>query len=243
MLTVRFEYLDLAPGAWVLDLGCGEGRHVHGLHMLGTVNVVGADLDQPSLDKAEQGLQTLPDYPRQGPLVTRLDQVDALQLPYDRASFDAVICSEVLEHIGPYTAVLAEIRRVLKPEGRLCVSVPRGWPERLCWRLAPPPDGYAYEPGGHLRIFDPVDLRISIEHCGFAYRRRHHAHALHSPYWWLQCLFWKDRERHPLVRAYHRFLVWDLLQRPWLTRLLEAVLNPVLGKSLVLYYGPRSARR
>ena len=242
MLTARFDYLNLKPGAWVLDLGCGEGRHVHGLHVLGTVNVVGADLDDASLAKAEEGLRTLPDYPRQGALTTRLDRVNALELPYETASFDAVICSEVLEHIGPYTEVLAEIRRVLKPEGSLCVSVPRSWPERLCWRLAPPPDGYAFEPGGHLRIFDAVELRIAVINSGFSYQRRHFAHALHSPYWWLKCFFWSRRDDHPLVLAYHRLLVWDLLKRPWLTRALETMLNPLLGKSLVLYFGPQRVR-
>jgi hypothetical protein len=37
------------------------------------------------------------------------------------------------------------------------------------------------------------------------------------------------------VRVYHRFLVWDLMSRPWLTRTLESVLNPLIGKSLVFY--------
>jgi hypothetical protein len=38
-----------------------------------------------------------------------------------------------------------------------------------------------------------------------------------------------------LTRAYHRLLVWDLVERPWLTRTAERLLDPVLGKSLVLY--------
>ncbi|MFI5427919.1 hypothetical protein [Aeromicrobium sp. UC242_57] len=37
---------------------------------------------------------------------------------------------------------------------------------------------------------------------------RDHAHALHSPYWWLKCAVGVNREQHPLVRAYHRPLVW-----------------------------------
>ena len=38
-----------------------------------------------------------------------------------------------------------------------------------------------------------------------------------------------------IVRAYHRLLVWDLTKRPWLTRTAERVLDPVFGKSLVVY--------
>ena len=38
-----------------------------------------------------------------------------------------------------------------------------------------------------------------------------------------------------VVRAYHRMLVWDLTERPWLTRTAERVLDPLFGKSLVVY--------
>jgi hypothetical protein len=39
----------------------------------------------------------------------------------------------------------------------------------------------------------------------------------------------------PLVRAYHRLLVWDLMKRPWLTRTAERLLDPLFGKSFVIY--------
>ncbi|MEL6830817.1 MAG: class I SAM-dependent methyltransferase [Pseudomonadota bacterium] len=241
MLTARFKHLDLSEGDWVLDLGCGEGRHVHGLHLLGTVNAVGADLDQNSLKIAEQGLAFLPRPESEPSLITSFQRVDALRLPYETDTFDAVICSEVLEHIGPYSEVLSEIRRILKPTGKLCVTVPRAWPERICWKLAPAPEGYPHQIGGHIRIFDAVDLKISVENQGFEHFKTHHAHALHSPYWWLKCLFWSRQDSHPLIRIYHKLLVWDIMKRPRLTRWLEAILNPIMGKSLVYYFGPRKS--
>lgn len=243
MLTARLGQLRLRPGARILDLGCGEGRHVHGFHMRGDVDVVGLDLDLPSLLKARDGLiwlktKGLAEVGSTRPLTGFLAG-DATRLPFGDDTFDAVICSEVLEHLPDYHAALAEMRRVLKPQGRLCITVPHGWPERLCWRLAPPPDGYPYQPGGHIRIFDEVDLRCSVERHGFRLAGRHHAHGLHSPYWWLKCLFWNRADEHPLVRAYHRFLVWDLMKRPLVTRILEAVTAPVMGKSLVMYFDGR----
>ena len=47
---------------------------------------------------------------------------------------------------------------------------------------------------------------------------------------------------HPLVRAYHRLLVWDITKAPRTTRWAEKVLNPVMGKSLVVYSRPRPLR-
>ena len=60
----------------------------------------------------------------------------------------------------------------------------------------------------------------------------HHAHALHAPYWWLNCAL--GQQSVP-SRLYHRLLVWDIVRRPLLTRVTEQALNPVLGKSLVMY--------
>ncbi len=232
MLTVQLERLDLRPGDWVLDLGCGEGRHVHGVHVLGGVNIVGLDLDLPSLKKAREGLSMLPASRGATGFLTG----DAYRLPFAGQTFDAVICSEVLEHLETYDLALAEINRVLKPDGQFVPTVPRAWPEKICWALAPGQGGYGDQPGGHIRIFDETALRRTISASGFAYLGRHFAHALHSPYWWLKTAFWARRDDHPLVKLYHRFLVWDLMQRPWLTRRLEGLLDPVMGKSLALYF-------
>lgn len=232
MLTVQLERLNLRPGDWVLDLGCGEGRHVHGVHVLDGVNIVGLDLDLPSLKKARDGLSMLPASSGATQFLTG----DAYRLPFGNQTFDAVICSEVLEHLETYDLALSEINRVLKPEGQFVPTVPRAWPERICWALAPGQGGYGDQPGGHIRIFDEAELRQNVRSSGFAYRGRHFAHALHSPYWWLKTAFWARRDAHPLVRIYHRFLVWDLMQRPWLTRSLERLLDPVMGKSLALYF-------
>jgi SAM-dependent methyltransferase len=231
MLTVRFDRLGLQAGGRVLDLGCGEGRHVHGLALLPGVEAVGVDPDAASLVKARDGLATLP-----GANPARFLRGSAYALPFADGLFDAVICSEVLEHLDDWPAAIVEIARVLKPGGRFAATVPRAWPERICWALAPGAGGYADQPGGHVRIFDVKALRRTIEARGFGFRERHFAHALHSPYWWLKTAFWRRRDDHPLVRAWHRLLVWDLMSRPALTRAAERALDPLMGKSVALYF-------
>jgi SAM-dependent methyltransferase len=154
------------------------------------------------------------------------------ELPFADATFDCVIISEVLEHLGEDDRALAEIARVLKPGGTLAASVPRRGPELLCWALS---REYRTWPGGHIRVYRANELRKKLERSGFRIYKHHFAHALHSPYWWLKCWVGLNREEDSRVKLYHRLLVWDMMQRPMLTRVLESALQPFIGKSVVFY--------
>jgi SAM-dependent methyltransferase len=238
--TVDFARLQLNPGDRVLDLGCGEGRHAITAYLHQAVNVVGLDLSHDDLQTARDRFAQFNDPDDRSRHVNFL-RASGLHLPFADASFDKVICAEVLEHIPDYESVLAEIHRVLKPGGMFAVSVPRFGPEWLCWQLS---DAYHEVEGGHVRIFKAKQLQQAIEATGtpahaqpgLTFRERHWAHGLHSPYWWLRCLFWRRGEDIWPVRAYHRFLVWDLMRKPALTRGLEQLLNPLIGKSVVMYF-------
>lgn len=231
--TVDFSRLGLAPGDRVLDVGCGEGRHTLSAWLEYPVHAVGLDLSAGDLATAagrrDEFADSAPEQARASFL-----RGSALELPFADATFDVVVCSEVLEHIHDHRGVLTEIARVLKPGGRFVASVPRAWPERLCWWLSDP---YHEAPGGHIRIFDAASLRRTISARGFRFVERHWAHALHVPYWWLRCAFDPDEADGPLPqRLWHRLLVWDLMSAPRVTRALERLLNPVLGKSVVFYF-------
>ena len=222
MQTVEFGHFPLDSGDWVLDLGCGEGRHVISAYVAADVHSVGVDLSLADLLTTREKFSPF-DEPGNAAKSFSLSSASALALPFADDTFDKVICSEVLEHIPDYHAALREIERVLKPGGLFCASVPRRWPEQICWALS---EGYYHTPGGHLRI----------EGLGFDHYHRHWAHALHVPFWWLKCLFWKNRDSNWLVRQYHRLLVWDIMERPAFTRVLEKIMNPVMGKSVVMYF-------
>jgi len=231
MITVDSQNLNLCPGQKVLDLGCGEGRHSIHLMITDEVDVYGIDLCLDDVRVASERAE-----PFSGPKHAKgrllFGVANGLQLPFADSTFDVVICSEVLEHIEDYKAVLAEIDRVLKPSGIFAATVPAYFPEWICWKLS---DEYHQVEGGHIRIFREKELRGSIEALGHRHFARHKAHALHSPYWWLKCLFWGKPDSR-LVAAYHRLLVWDLMKQPMLTRVAEKILNPLLGKSIALYF-------
>lgn len=160
---------------------------------------------------------------------------DLARLPFGRASFDRVVAAEVLEHIVDDDAALGELARVLTSDGLLVVTVPRFGPELVNWALSA---AYHEVEGGHVRIYRRRQLIDRLRRAGFGVVDSHHAHALHSPYWWLRCLVGVDNDKNPLVRAYHRLLVYDIVHRPRWLHGLERLLNPFVGKSFVLYCRP-----
>jgi len=236
VLTVDYDRLDLRPGMTVLDLGCGEGRHAFEAYRRGA-RVVAVDWGLPEVETTKRWLGAIAAAGEAGRAgdgaAARYEVVrgDLTALPVPDASVDRVIASEVLEHIPDDTTAVAEIARVLKPGGRVAVTVPRHGPERICWALS---DAYHANEGGHVRIYTAGALRTRLAAAGLVPGGRHHAHALHAPYWWLKCAVGVHRDP-AVVRAYHRLLVWDLMERPWLTRAAERLLDPLFGKSLVVY--------
>ncbi|MFM8601567.1 MAG: class I SAM-dependent methyltransferase [Actinomycetota bacterium] len=234
MLTIRFDRLGLRPGAMFLDAGAGFGRHafeaarkgatVFALdwaqeEVVGTRNTFGAMIEAREIPSTTYG----------GAL-----RGDATRLPFADATFDTVVTSEVLEHIQDDVTAISELHRVLKPGGTLGVTVPTWWPEKINWMLS---DEYhaPKSPGGHVRIYSATELKAKLRAAGLDVFASHHAHALHSPYWWLKCAVGPSRNDHPLVARYRRFLEWDIMTAPRSTRVAERVLSPVLGKSLIVY--------
>ena len=233
MLTVDFERLAIGPSTKVIDVGCGAGRHAFEAYRRGA-DVVAFDRDASELRSIDTTLRAMAET-GEAPAAASAKVVlgDALSLPYADETFDCVIASEILEHIPQDDAAIAELVRVLKVGGTLAVSVPRWLPERVCWLLS---DEYHANEGGHVRIYRASSLRDKIAGGGLVLTRAHHAHALHSPFWWLKCAVGVANSDHPAVAAYHKLLVWDLMRRPKVTQLAESVLNPLVGKSVVMYF-------
>jgi SAM-dependent methyltransferase len=233
MLTVDFDRLGVRDGARVLDMGCGAGRHAFEAWRRGAA-VVALDYSEAELKEVRAVYGAMVDahelpHGECGGAVNG----DALKLPFANGTFDCVIASEVLEHVWADTVAIAELTRVLKPGGRIAVTVPTRWPERVCWALD---HRYHDTPGGHVRIYRQRDLETKLEAAGLWLRGSHHAHALHSPYWWLKCATGVDRVDPPwAVRRYHDVLVWQITKQPRWVAALDRTLNPVLGKSLIVY--------
>lgn len=233
MITVDFQRLPIDTGSTILDIGCGSGRHTAAAYDLDKSLVVGADTNRCDLEQARSKMKWHEGFCRHKQGLWSLSGADITNLPFKDQSMDVVICSEVLEHIPDHDRAIAECIRVLKPGKHLVVSVPRCWPETICWLLS---HRYRNTKGGHIRIYQSHKLIDRIESQNMMHWSTHYAHSLHSPFWWLKCLLGPQRDKLWPVDLYHRFLTWDLMERPRLTRRLEKWMDPVLGKSVVLYF-------
>lgn len=231
MLTFNLNRINLLANSKVLDLGCGEGRHIFGaLDEYKDIYCVGLDQDIPSLDVCKEGLVFFEELNTGS---TIFIQGSVYNLPFEDDAFDLVICSEVLEHLDDYHAAIKEIYRVLKPKGKFLPSVPSYWPERICWALS---DNYQNMPGGHVRIFKKLQVINEIIDHGFIYQNSERFHGFHSAYWWLRCLFWGNQDSNYFVRLYKKFLEYHIIQNPpWLNNL-EKFINPIFGKSIAFYF-------
>jgi SAM-dependent methyltransferase len=141
-----FHDLVGGPGARVLDLGCRYGALTRAY--LGGNDVVGLDIDRDALaEAAKLGIET------------RWADVEA-PLELEDETFDVVVAGELLEHVRDPAALVAEVRRVLRPGGRFVGSVPNAYrlKNRLRFLLGRAPE----QDPTHLHMYAPAHVRALL---------------------------------------------------------------------------------
>jgi SAM-dependent methyltransferase len=142
-------------GERVLDLGCGAGAFLTALRDAGA-EPVGVEIADAAAERA-----------RATGVEVRLLERDGT-LPFGHGEFDLVWCSEVLEHVPDALALLQETRRVLKPGGRLLLTVPYHGRLQAAAIALTRFDAHFDPMGQHLRFFTRTSLAATLEHAGLA---------------------------------------------------------------------------
>ena len=229
--TIDFKKIKINKNDRILDLGCGIGRHLYTAYQNDNLEIIGLDRGFTDLKTAKDRKKDF-DHLDNSNRHLHFVHGDGLKLPFQDNTFDIVICSEVLEHILDFRSVIKEIKRVLRPQGTFAVSVPNFLPEAICWQLS---TDYI-DDTGHLRIFRGEELPSAIKATGMKLYHKHYEHGYHSAYWWLKCILWDQPDDHFALKKYEDFLNWELFKAPKASRLVEKMINPVLGKSVVYYF-------
>ncbi|MHB8685149.1 MAG: class I SAM-dependent methyltransferase [Dehalococcoidia bacterium] len=174
-LSIDPALLPAGPQRRVLDAGCGDGRHIVEAARRGA-RAVGLDYDVAELRRAQA---------RAGALYVDVVAGDASRLPFRAGVFDAVICTETLEHLADDHGAVREIARVLREGGLLLGAVPSHFTELLYWKLS---RGYWQTPGGHLRIYQPRPLARMLAAAGLPLESVRYLHFVDSLFWLRFCL-------------------------------------------------------
>jgi SAM-dependent methyltransferase len=121
----------------LLDFGCGRKPYEH---LFKVDQYIGIDLEKTGHDHSRSKVDVY---------------YDGKKIPFPDASFDALFCSEVLEHVFNPNEVLPEINRVLKPGARAIITTP------FCWNEHEPPNDYArYTSFGLAHLLNKHGFRI-----------------------------------------------------------------------------------
>jgi cyclopropane fatty-acyl-phospholipid synthase-like methyltransferase len=179
-LQAAWELADVRPGQTVLDLGCGRGEVlVWGASR--AVRAWGLDFSAAAVGIARQAAIAN----GVGDLV-RIQRGEARALPYAGATFDRVLMLDLVEHLHPpeLGSALREVRRVLKPEGRLLVhTMPNLWYYRYGYPLyrglqrlrgqrlpANPRERFKYHAAMHVNEQHVLSLQANLRRAGFRAR-------------------------------------------------------------------------
>jgi 2-polyprenyl-3-methyl-5-hydroxy-6-metoxy-1,4-benzoquinol methylase len=146
----------------VLDVGCSSGYLAEPLAARGNT-IVGLELDAGAAREAERFCEQV-----------LVGDVETMELPFAPASFDVVLCGDVVEHLRDPVAALARLRPLLRPDGRLVVSTPNvaNWAIRLSllggrWRYT----DRGILDRSHTHLVTRATLRDALETAGYRVER------------------------------------------------------------------------
>ena len=142
----------------VLDVGCSSGYLARPLAAQGNT-IVGLELDPEAASEADAFCERV-----------LVGDVETMELPLERESFDVVLCGDIVEHLRDPRAALARLRLLLRPGGRLVVSTPNvaNWAIRLSllggrWRYT----DRGILDRSHAHLFTRATLAETIEGAGY----------------------------------------------------------------------------
>ena len=224
--VVDLDLLGVWPSARVLDVGCGVGR-------LGA-RFQGRGCETTGIDILRRDLLSARRNTAAAEPPTTFVQADGGRIPFVDASFDFVACTETLEHAADAALMLRELARVLRPGGRIVVSVPDALPELVASSFY---DLYYDDPFGHRRIYTRRRIARAVEVAGLRVYARRQRNSVEAVYWTLLFLLdacpymrswavdalnrWRDRSNEePYSLLYH---------------VLDEAGNRFFPKSLVVY--------
>lgn len=233
--TIDINYFPINKDTKILDLGCGDGSKSIDFSKIFAeqgISILAADKDN-------SGLRVLRDRIGKNNLknirILKL-KADNKSLPLKNSLFDRVILSEVLEHIKDIDSMIAEIYRVLKPNGLLCLSIPTNYSEKFYYFFNP----LYLKKAGHIHIFTEREIIFLLNKYKFSISKIKKENFVFALFWLIASILkinpssnGKAEKDIWLFNFY--FKIWGLIHALGLSESLTSIGNKIFPKSLYFY--------
>jgi SAM-dependent methyltransferase len=223
-----FPGFFIHPEDTVADIGCGAGDVCLRAGSIGAA-VLAVDSEAATLASVKDRMRSVPARSFEGRLATS----DLIPLPSGCAS--AVICTEVLEHVGDPHLFMRELARIGRPGARYVISVPDSRSELILKDVSPPE---MWRAPNHVRVFERTEFRALVEGSGLAILDTHFVGFYWSMWWLLRFAAGTDytpgsaAEVPAVLRKWEE--AWEALQSTPEGRANAGKLDRALPKSQVL---------
>lgn len=225
---IKLDLLKIKIGSKVLDIGCSSGEQAIEIAKQGII-VYGIDSSVKRVKRFEK-------LAKQNNLQCFPIMADARKLPFKDDYFDAIIATEVFEHIPDISKVVDESFRVLKNGGWGCISVPTKLTEKIFRKIHP----YYIKDSGHVNFFSKAEIISVLTKSGFTIEKIEKLNFEWTLFWLIHSIF-KTRfdstgspiENYKISKGYHKML--SILQLFKMYNLLLWIGNNILPKSYYIY--------
>lgn len=225
---INLNQLKLKKGDKVLDIGCSFGDQA--------IRIAKQGLSVYGIDKSEQAIRQFRES-AEGENVKCVAVVgDIEKMPYEDNQFDAVVATEVFEHVTEPEKAIKESARVLRSGGHACVSVPTQSSEKIFRFLHPT----WVKDSTHVNVFSKGQILALLKQAGFTVEKVENQNFEWSIFWLIHSIL-KSRfkssgtplENHRVSEYYFR--VWDYIRKFKLEKFLLWLGNNILPKSYYIY--------
>lgn len=225
---IRMNLLGIKKGDKVLDVGCSYGEQAIMIARQG-VKVTGIDSSKKLISKLNK-------LSKKEKLDCKGLSGDIKKMPFKAEYFDAIIATEVLEHIADPQIAARECFRVLKRGGRACISVPTGESENIFVKIHP----NWVKNSGHTNIFTKKKILNILANSGFRVSKTEYQNFEWSVFWLIHSFLKTDfddtgspKENQRISQMY--FNIWNNLFRLKIGKSIMFIGNKFFPKSLYIY--------
>lgn len=225
---INLDWLKLKKGDKVLDLGCSFGEQA--------IRIAKEELIVYGMDKSKKAIRQFKESAEKENVKCVAIVGDIKKIPYADNYFDAMVATEVFEHVQEPEKAINESTRVLRPGAHVCISIPTPISERIFRFLHPT----WVKDSKHINVFSKGQILSLLSQEGFRIERVENQNFEWSIFWLIHS-FLKTRfdstgaplGNHKVSENY--FKVWDYIRKFRMEKLFLWFGNKIFPKSYYIY--------